>query len=157
MRALFPLLMIVLAACARTAPADDVCGDAPGDGLAGVNAWVRAQPAAGGSTAAYFTLCNNGASAVTVTGVESDVAKAEMHQTKRSADGVVSMTLIDAITVAPGERGDFEPGGAHVMLLSLEKERPAGERTSLRIVTADGQSIKVSAEIRPLAEPSHQH
>lgn len=155
------LLAVALAACGK-APAGETgghrggetggtaCVAAPGGTLRIEKAWVRAQGDASAMSAAYFTLCNAGMAAVTVEGVTTPAAAlAELHETTRDANGVVSMAPTGPIVLSPGEQVVFEPGGKHAMLMSLPAPIAEGAATTLTLELAGGG--KVSAEAKAVS------
>ena len=48
-------------------------------------------------------------------------------------------------TIPAGESLHFEPGGDHIMIMGLEKAIKPGEQISLDLVTADGETVEVTA------------
>jgi copper(I)-binding protein len=111
-------------------------------------AWVRAADSAA-TTAAYFTLVNDGADSLHVTGLSGDVADAiAMHETVREG-GMASMRETDLVDVAPRSRVAFEPGGRHVMLVGLRHRLLPGLPVNLTLHTSDGRELPVVAEVRP--------
>ena len=48
-------------------------------------------------------------------------------------------------TIPAGESLDFEPGGDHIMIMGLQKAIKPGEQISLDLVTADGETVEVTA------------
>lgn len=143
------IALIALAACAREeAPAAKALSCEAGEtgAVTAEGAWLREQKNASGMSAAYFSLCNGRAAAVTLTGLSTPAAgMAHLHETSRDASGVVSMAPAGAITLQPGERAVFEPGGKHVMLMSLTGPIASGDHAELTLQFADGSSIAVDA------------
>lgn len=77
------------------------------------------------TTAAYFRITNNTSESVTLTGAQSEFARAiEMHTTaKTSSDNGdrVSMRRLDNVTIPAGESVDFSPGGHHLMVFGVSE------------------------------------
>ena len=113
------------------------------------DAWVRAIP--GSSTAAaYLTLRNTGASAVTVTGIQTSVAgHAMIHETSVQG-GQSRMRPHELLVVAPGATLKLAPGGLHVMLEDLKQPLAVGENVPLVLSLAGGGTVQVTAAVRPL-------
>lgn len=160
-----PLLLaaaFALAACSNPpAPASKAanCAAADGGTLKVENAWVRTQEDASGMSAAYFTLCNAGLAPVTIEGLSTPAAGiAEMHETTRDANGVVSMAPTGPITLVPGEAVTFEPGGKHAMLMSLAG--PIAEDTTVIITLelAGGSTLTTEAKaVSATDAAAHRH
>jgi periplasmic copper chaperone A len=125
---------------------------APGaiPGLVAQDAWIRATPGTD-MAAAYLTLRNPGASAVTVTGIQSPVAgQAMIHETKVQG-GQSQMRPHEQIVVGPRQTVKLEPGGLHVMLHGLKQTLTVGQSVPLVISVAGGGSLQVTARVRPLS------
>jgi len=127
-------------------------------------AWIRALPPTQKVTAAYLTLTNHGADAITVVGGRSDIAKAVEVHTTREVDGYVRMERVKEVSVAPGQSVALEPGGMHIMLLGLARMPTVGEKVRLCLSLARGQEVcamattqksQVSADAA--ADHSHHH
>lgn len=149
--------VVALAACSRDeAPAAGKalnCAASEGGKVEASGAWVRAQSDPQGTSAAYFTLCNGGAAPATLAGIATGFAgKVELHESTRDAAGVVSMGPIGAVTLEPGERVVFEPGGKHAMLFDLADDIDADDQGVLTLQFADGSSLDVKAEARSMTE-----
>lgn len=112
------------------------------------DAWVRAVPPVSKTTAAYFTLTNNGSEAVTLTGACAKFAEsAELHDMSMQ-DGRRSMRHIDALPLAPGESVTFGSGGLHVMLFGLTRVPAQGETVNLCLRFASGENQCADFDVR---------
>ena len=126
------------------------------------NAWVRALPPAQTRTAAYLTLANPGAAAVSVVGASADLAdKVEIHTT-REIDGYMRMEQLQGLTVAAGQRVQLAPGGTHLMLLGLARMPAPGDSVRLCLELASGDEVCTMAAVRKTApgqgeQNPHQH
>ncbi|HNS86027.1 MAG TPA: copper chaperone PCu(A)C [Parvularculaceae bacterium] len=153
---------LALAACAEKEPAPQAakalsCEAKAGGGASVENAWIRAQADESAMTAAYFSLCNSGMEPIVLTGLSTPVAgMAELHETRRDETGVVSMAPTGDITLAPGERVMFEPGGKHAMLMSLAGAIRSGDAATLTLQFADGSSLDIEAVVKSAAEAATQ-
>lgn len=113
------------------------------------DAWIRATPGVD-IAAAYLTLRNTSATAVTVTGVQSPIAgHAMIHETKVEG-GQSKMRPHEQLVLAPGATVKLEPGGLHVMLHDLQQPLTVGQQVPLVIVLAGGGTLQVTAVVRPL-------
>lgn len=129
-----------------------------GPGLEITDAWVRALPPGQPATAAYLTVTNPGAEAVTVEAASADRAKrVEMHDT-REVDGMLRMRQQASVTIPAGGELRFAPGGLHLMLLGLEQMPREGESVRLCLHSGDTRHC-TQATVRRDAEPGdgHQH
>jgi periplasmic copper chaperone A len=117
--------------------------------LVAQDAWIRATPGTV-VAAAYLTLHNQGSSPVTVTGVQSPMAESAMIHETRVQGGQSQMRPHEQIVVAPGATVKLQPGGLHVMLQGLKQPLAVGESVPLIITLAGGETLQVSAAVRPL-------
>ena len=105
----------------------------------------------GPNAAVYFQLQNNGDHEVELVGATSGIAVAQIHRTTMSG-GMMQMTPVDQITVAPGQIVEFAPGGFHVMLTNV----PAlelGQKVNVTLMFGDGQEVAFDAEVSPIETP----
>jgi copper(I)-binding protein len=125
--------------------------------------WVRATVPQQQASGAFMTLtAPQGARLV---GASSPVAGVvEVHEMKREGD-VMRMRAIDGLDLPAGRAVKLEPGGYHVMLMSLKQTLNAGDTVPLTLIfeSADRsrQTVEVKAPVRPLATgaaaPKHKH
>lgn len=119
--------------------------------------WVRRAPMAGrpgdsaatrGSSAAYVTVVNRGARPDALVSASADAADAvEIHET-RSMSGMVMMSRVDRLPVAPGARLELKPGGYHLMLVGLRRPLRPGEAVALTLTFERAGPRAVRAEVR---------
>ena len=114
------------------------------------NAWIRAVPGAD-MAAAYLTLRNTSATAVTITGVHSPIAGHAMIHETQVEGGQSKMRPHEQLVLAPGATVKFEPGGLHVMLHDLTQPLAVGQKVPLIITLAGGGTLQVTASVRPLS------
>lgn len=109
------------------------------------DAWVKA--ADDGMTAVFGELQNNTDHDINL--VEAKYADAEMvelHETEGDGSGGMSMQEKDGgFDIPAGKSLSFEPGGDHIMIMGLKKAIKPGEQISLNLVTADGETVEVTA------------
>ena len=104
------------------------------------NAWIRHAPPGTAMMAGYGVLHNVGDAPVTVTGAESaDFGSASLHKSVNS-NGMEHMQALGDITISPGQRVTFAPGGNHIMLMQPKKELRLDESVPIHIVTRDADS-----------------
>ncbi|MCD1636737.1 copper chaperone PCu(A)C [Martelella mediterranea] len=111
-------------------------------------AWSRASIGTNRPGAAYMTVRNAGDEAVTLTGIETDLAmRPEVHRTSTSDQGVSSMAPAGDIRIAPGETVALEPGGLHAMLMMLQRPMIEGEAFELTLSFSDGGEVSVEVPV----------
>ncbi|MBV8852901.1 MAG: copper chaperone PCu(A)C [Sinobacteraceae bacterium] len=112
------------------------------------DAWIRATPGAD-VAAAYMTLQNPSGADITITAIESPVAKVSMiHQTSLQ-DHQSRMRPLARLSVAAGQTLNFQRAGLHVMLEGLREALSPGQSVPLVLSLADGSSLTVAATVRP--------
>ena len=116
--------------------------------LALEDAWVRAMPPFQPNSAGYLSVTNPGEVAVAIVGASSNVAdKVELHTT-RKVDGLVRMEPLEVLVVAPGERVNLAPGGAHLMLLGLSYRLVPGDDVRLCLRLDTKEEVCTDADVR---------
>lgn len=101
--------------------------------------------------AAYFTVHNAGRIQVTLSGVRSPLAASATLHESRLEHGHSSMRPRERLSVAPGATVRLAPGGLHVMLAKLAHPLTPGDEVPLLLVLAGGDSVAVTARVRPLS------
>jgi periplasmic copper chaperone A len=85
------------------------------------DAWMRQPPPPGKVTAAFMNMRNSGTTPITVSSVESNCARAvEIHATTKSPNGMMGMTRLDELKIAPGETVELKPGSTHIMFFDVD-------------------------------------
>ncbi len=111
-------------------------------------AWARAA-AAGGQSAAYFTLSNPTGSADALISATSPVAgMATVHETSVDGAGTAAMKPVGRVELPAGDTVEFKPGSYHVMLMGLTKDLAAGQTIELDLVFEHAGTVVVKAEVR---------
>jgi len=144
----FVLAALVAAVPAFTAPAAPAfAGDYRAGGVEVRRPWTRPAPA-GRNGAGYLTLVNVGSKPVKLVGVESPAARSvTLHQTSQ-VNGVSSMRPVtDGLTLAPGAKVDFAPGGYHVMLIGLTQAQALGGKVPLTLVFDGGRKMRIDLSV----------
>ena len=109
------------------------------------DAWVKA--ADDGMTSVFGTLKNNTDKDITLVEAKyPDADMVQLHETVEDDSGATTMReKKGGVAIPAGQSVTFEPGGDHIMLMGLTKPIKAGEEISVELVTADDQSIDVTA------------
>jgi periplasmic copper chaperone A len=134
------LLGLALLACAEMAIAH-------GDTLRVTDAWISEAPPGATMLAGYLTLENLGRETHNITAIRSSSGAEVMMHLTEIVDGVAKMRHLDALTIPPGGRIVFEPGGYHLMIMGAPPLK-AGDHLDLQIVTDHGDALEVQAEVR---------
>jgi hypothetical protein len=154
-----PILAVVLAVAA-CAPEETPVAAAPCPVAGAVSIegpWLRAQPDQGAMSAAYFTLCNGGANPISLASLSASVAgMVEAHETVTDPSGRKLMRPLEGLSIAPGERVVFQPGGSHLMLMDLKAPIAAGDVATITIGFSDGSSVSVDAVAKSPADAAHE-
>ena len=123
MRAAFPALLCLLAACGGS--------EGPPLEVSGVNVFAPVPGSRMG--VAYLTVSNRSRDAVVVNGARSpEFEQAEIHETVLEG-GVSSMRRMETLTIGGGESVVFEAGGRHLMLIGPRDGTVAGSSVTLEI------------------------
>jgi copper(I)-binding protein len=152
--AMHRFVLAALAALTVSAPA--FAGDYRAGGIEVRRPWTR--PAqAGMNGVGYLTVANVGAKPVKLIGVETPAARsATLHQSSM-ANGVSSMRPVTGgLTIAPGAKVDFAPGGYHLMLMGLTKAQALGGKVPLTLVFDGGRKLRIDLSVEagpPKADP----
>ncbi len=107
------------------------------------------QPAASAKAAGGFmTIVNSGAKPDRLLGVESALAmKSEVHESKVDANGIGTMTHIDALEIPAGGTVTLEHGGYHVMFMGLTGPLTEGELHKATLIFESAGRVQVEFSI----------
>ncbi len=140
------LVARLVGACGSSAAATGT--PASGGALTVTGAWAR-PAAAGGESAAYFTIANPTATADALLSVSTDVAEsASVHQTSMDSGGMMGMQPVASLAVPAGGSVAFAPGGYHVMLTNLKSALKAGDQVHLTLTFQNAGAVTVTADVR---------
>jgi len=133
------------------APAASQVAPAPVIKISG--AWVRQAVAGQSGTGGFMQLISP--RNVTLVGFSSPVAGvAELHEMKMDGD-VMRMNAIESLPLPAGKPVSLQPGGHHLMLMSLKQPLKVGEKVpvTLKLRLEDGQAFeqKLLIPVRAMA------
>ncbi|GAP67411.1 copper metallochaperone, bacterial Cox17-like protein [Mizugakiibacter sediminis] len=112
------------------------------------DAWIRAAPPGAMMLAGYMVLGNAGDAPVVLAAADSDAfGEVSMHRTVEE-HGVARMRPLERVSVAPGQRVVFAPGGMHLMLMQPKRALHAGDRVTIRLMQTDGAATPVEFAVR---------
>jgi copper(I)-binding protein/uncharacterized protein YcnI len=140
-----PMAGMDMAGMAMGGPA----GAAPA-GVTVQDAWIRALPSmvpSGG----YFTLHNDGAKPVILSGAESPGCGMLMLHKSEDKGGMSAMSDVTEVPVAAGESVTFAPGGYHLMCMNAKPVITPGARVPVTLHFKDGGKLTVSFAVRNAA------
>jgi copper(I)-binding protein len=104
--------------------------------------WARATPPGAPTAAGYLTITNNGSEADRLIAVATpSAAMGHIHRTAVT-DGVMTMTPVDGIEIAPGERVTLAPGGLHIMFIGLKEPLTAGGMMAMTLTFEKAGTIE---------------
>lgn len=113
------------------------------------DAWARATPDSGSTTAAYIRLVNGSAEPVTVSRFSSDAAQiVELHESS-VATGEAEMHMRDSLAIAPDHEVAMKPGGFHLMLIGTTRPLVAGKMIRIVMHLSNGTIMATSARVKP--------
>jgi copper(I)-binding protein len=125
-------MIVTLTALAACTPASEVTIS---------DARIRTPAPGQDKTAAYLDIHNAGAAPLTLTAVETPIARAvEFHRIERDGD-MVRMRRQAAVVVAAGETVRFAPGGLHLMVFGVSSPVDGAEFT---FTAEDGRRFSAS-------------
>ena len=138
------VIVVLLSGC--SAPATE--------GVQVRDAWARPAPQ-GGNGAVYFSIHSSAEDELV--GITSDVAEAaEMHESMMSGD-VMQMHQLHSVPLPAGEEVLFEPGGLHIMLVSLRQDLKTGDELEITLQFKNYQDVQLNVLVRdtPASEENH--
>jgi periplasmic copper chaperone A len=138
---------ITICACALLLAA----GPAFAAGPLGVSdAWIRAMPA-GIPSGGYFTLRNNGAKDVVLTGAATPACGSLMLHKSENKGGMSSMHHVDEVDVPAGGSVAFAPGGYHLMCMDAGPAIKPGSNVPVTLTFKDGGKLTAPFQVRNAA------
>ncbi len=107
------------------------------------------QPSASAKAAGgFFTIVNTGGEADRLVGVESDLAaKSMVHESRVDANGVGTMTHVDAIDIPVGETVTLQHGGLHIMFMGLTAPLIEGELHKATLIFERAGRVEVEFSV----------
>ena len=115
------------------------------------DAYVRAMGT--GSGAAYFTVTNHGAAADRLLSASADPGeRAELHNSKSDAAGMMQMLPLDGINLPAGAMHSLTPGADHLMLFGLPRLED-GATVTLTLIFEQAGQVRVDAPVDNARKP----
>lgn len=104
---------------------------------------IKERPAAG-----YFTLKNDGDSAVELTGAASSACGMVMLHQSKSEGGVDKMLMVKSVKVPAHGSFSFAPGGHHLMCMQPKASMKRGASVPVVLKFADGKTLTASFPVK---------
>lgn len=114
------------------------------------DAWIRAMPA-GIPSGGYFTLHNNGAKDLVLTGAATPACGSLMLHKSENKGGMSSMHHVDEVNVPAGGSVAFAPGGYHLMCMQATSAITPGATVAVTLSFKDGGRLTVPFQVRNAA------
>ncbi|HVT23566.1 MAG TPA: copper chaperone PCu(A)C [Rhizomicrobium sp.] len=111
------------------------------------NAWIRALPS-GLPAGGYFTLHNNEAKPLTLTGAKSNSCGMLMLHKSSDMGGMMHMEDVTAVDVPAHGTLKFAPGGYHLMCMQPSADIKPGKTVSVTLTFANGSSVTAPFAVR---------
>ena len=146
MRMIFSASVLALAASGAAFAHDFRVGDLVVD-----HPW--ASPAVTGQNVggAFLAIRNEGETADRLIAARTDVAETVEFHAMVETDGVMSMTPLEAVEAAPGETVEFAPGGAHFMLIGLNRPLGMEDHFAMTLEFENAGEVEVTFNIETMA------
>lgn len=111
-------------------------------------AWIRHLPPAVPVRAGYVVITNPSPEAVTIVAAGSPAfARVEFHRSVER-DGKMQMQRVESVTIEPGGRLAFEPGGLHLMLIEPRSKLEPGDLVELELRLDDGRVLRLEMAVQ---------
>lgn len=151
---------VTLAACGGPTGTSTSASASPttsGAALSASDGWVKTAPS--GMTAAFVTLTNSSDTAQIVVSASSPASGVvQIHETVDQGGQMVMRENKDGITVPAHAAVVLEPGGDHLMLMSVTTPIKAGDVVPFTLTLASGATLTFSATAKDFsgAQESYQ-
>ncbi|MFB9308450.1 hypothetical protein BJY17_002083 [Agromyces hippuratus] len=151
--------VLALGGCAGGQPAETPAASVQAEAAASVtvtDAWIKAGD--DGMTALFGMVDNGGATAITLSGAETDAAEmAELHETVESDGAMTMREKQGGFEIAAGGHLMLEPGANHVMLMGLTGPLQAGDEVTVTLSFSDGSTLDVVAPVKDYQGANEQY
>jgi len=139
-----------LALIAAMAIGISACSDDGSGGIEIDDPWARTSATVQNAGAAYMTItAGDTADALVGVSVDTSVAgMAQLHESTMGADGMMMMNAVPSIEVPANASVSLEPGGYHVMLMSLAEPLVAGAEFDLTLEFEGAGDVVVTVTVR---------
>lgn len=120
--------------------------------------WSRATPAGAKVGGGYLSIENKGATPDRLVSVSAPFAgRTEIHE-MATKDGVMTMRpMADGVTVPPGQKVEFKPGGYHIMFMDLKAPLKQGERVKGTLTFEKAGTVEVEFQVDAIGAKTEEH
>lgn len=131
---------------------------AAADQVTVLDPYVRLAPPNAPATGAFMVIKNGGDKDVKLVKAANPASKATELHTHLNENGVMKMRPVTAIDLKAKGEAVLQPGGLHIMLISLNAPLKDGDSVPITLTFDDGSSKTVDAKVRPIVVPNnHEH
>lgn len=114
--------------------------------------WLRQSIPGQSNGAGFGTITNNGSQDVLLIGGTIAIAEdVEIHRHVREGEQM-RMEAMDALMIPAGQSVELQPGGYHLMLMTLSEPLAVGDQHELTLVFSDGATLKVKVPVKELVQ-----
>ena len=142
-RFVFPLLMVLAAACS---------GDDSGD-LTVDDPWARPTPDVATTAAFFATISNGGTVDETLLGATTDACRVvELHESQMNDDVMSMQQVAGGLPIPAGTTVILQPGGLHMMCIDKQVPLAEGDEVALSLEFVDGDGLSHTESITAVVE-----
>lgn len=121
------------------------------DHFSSQGAYIRANPPARSTTAAYMQAQNTGDAPIIITGVHSPIArKVQIHETVVDDQHVMHMDHMQVLEIPAQSTVDLAPGGKHLMLFNVVEDLRSGTDAIITFDFQDGSKASVTMPVQAI-------
>lgn len=115
-------------------------------------AYIRANPPARATTAAYMQLQNTGEAPVLITSIQTPIAGEVQIHTTVMDNHVMHMEHVEVLEIPAQSTVNLTPGGLHMMLTSVVEGVIPGTKTKMTFHFEDGSTSTTMVPVRSIRE-----
>jgi hypothetical protein len=121
--------------------------------------WTRVTPPGAPTAAGYLTVTNNGGEPDRLIAASTPLAEVGQIHEMAVTDGVMTMTRVEGIEIAPGETVTLAPGGFHLMFVGMKEPLTAGAVMPVTLTFEKAGAIETYLHVVGIGafEPEGEH
>ena len=119
--------------------------------MAGVkinDCWVKAPIAGSETTAAFMKFRNTSDKDISLLSVSTNAAHMAHFHSMKEEDGIISMSMLNQLTIPANGKVELNARGLHVMLMGLKEPLYSGDWITLEFELSDGSRIEREMEVK---------
>lgn len=145
-RALFPIVLGMLAAGIAACSPEQEAASGPDGGVQVADALCRPTPNGRHTTGCYLTLTASADDRLIA--VASPVAsRVQVHESRMESNMMMMRELRDGLPLPAGQPVELKPGGNHLMLLGVTEPLKAGDSVPLTLTFASARPFEITATV----------